>query len=183
VEATAAAKPLGYLEEDGIRIPPNSISMILPVFISARLTPTKLPPADRSTTLGSREWAIYKFLIWCESVDDINNPGSSPPPGSEGYLLAFQKLNNPLWRHSGWNPSYTYNPPGEVVLYDSASDTGAGYLQEPTGNPNIANSDGYIYDEDGNRTGISYTNDDLCDWRPHGGSGPGSGGGGPGSLH
>jgi hypothetical protein len=183
VEATAAAKPLGYLEENGNRIPPNSIDMILPVFISARLTPTKLPPANTSNTLGSQEWALYKFLRWCDTVDDIDKPDSYPPPGSEGYLIAFQKLNNPLWRHSGWNPSYTYNPPGEVISYDPASDTGAGYLQRPAGNPDIENSDGYIYDKDGNITGVSYTNDDLCDWSPPGGSGPGTGGGGPGSLH
>ena len=182
VEATAAAKPLGYIELNGTRIPPNSIDMILPVFKSARLTPTKLPPADHSTTLGSQEWAIYKFLLWCNTVSDIDNPGTNPPPGSEGYLRAFQKLNDPLWRHSGWNPSYTYTPPGEVVLYDPSSDTGAGYLQEPTGDPDVEDSDGYLYD-DGSIIGISYTKDDLCDWNPPGGGGGGGGGGGPGSLH
>ena len=182
VEATAAAKPLGYLELNGSRIPPNSIDMILPVFKSARLTPTKLPPANRTTTMGSKEMAIYKFLLWCNTVNDIDNPSSAPPAGSAGYLKAFQKLNDPLWRHSGWNPSYAYTSPGEVVLYDPASDTGAGYLQEPAVNPSREGSDGYIYDSDGNITGVEYTNDDLCDWHPTGGSG-GSGGGGPGSLH
>ena len=183
VEATAAAKPLGYIEFNGTRIPPNSIDIILPVFKSARLTPTKLPPADQATMLGSKEWAIYKFLVWCNSVNDINNPSSEPPDGSSEYLRAFQKLNNPLWRHSGWNPSYAYSPPGEAVLYDPDSDTGAGYLQEPAGNPSVDGSDGYIYDEDGNITGVSYTNDDLCDWHPSGGTGGHTGGGGPGSLH
>ena len=183
VEATAAAKPLGYLEFNGSRVPPNSIAMILPVFHSARLTPTKLPPADHSAILGSKEWAIYKFLLWCDTVGDIDDPQTDPPPGSENYLLAFQKLNDPLWRHSGWNPSYSYSPPGEVVLYDPNSDTGAGFLQEPVGNPNGGEgNDGYVYDDDGNIIGIAYTQDDLCDWGPSGGR-PGSGGGGPGSLH
>jgi len=183
VEATAAAKPLGYLEENGIRIPPNSIEMILPVFISARLIPTKLPPADNSNKLGSKERTLYKFLLWCDSVDDINAPNLIPPPGAVGYLLAFQKLNDPLWRHSGWNPSYIYNPPGEVIPYDSNSDTGAGYLQQPASNPNIKGSDGYTYDNDENIIGVSYTNDDLCDWSPPGGNSSATGGGGPGSLH
>ncbi len=183
VEATAAAKPLGYLELNGSRIPPNSINMILPVFKSARLTPTKLPPADQATTLGSNDWAIYKFLLWCNTVSDIDHPRTTPPPGSAGYLRAFQKLNNPLWRHSGWNPSYTYTPPGEVVLYDPGSDTGAGYLQEPVGDPDVEGSDGYIYDDNEGIIGISYTKDDLCDWGPPGGGGGSSGGGGPGSLH
>ena len=182
VEATAAAKPLGYITADGTNYTPNSIDMILPVFHSAKLIPTAMPPADNATTPGSEQWLIYKFLLWCDTVGDIDNPGSAPPPGTEDMLKAFQKLNDPLWRHSGWNPSYNYTPPGEVVLYDPATDTGAGFLQEPAGNPDDPESDGYMYDDDGNIIGISYTQDDLCDWGPHGGIG-GGGGGGPGSLH
>ena len=184
VEATAAAKPLGYLDIDGNREAPNSISMILPVFKNARLTPTKMPPADNVATFGSEEWAIYKFLLWCDSVSDIDHPDSAPPEGTERYLTAFQKLNDPDWRHSGWNPSYSYSPPGEAVTYDPESDTGAGYLQMPVGNPRVEGSDGYLYDTDDNPVGISYTYDDLCDYVPPGGHGGiHRGGGGPGSLH
>ena len=184
VEATAAAKPLGYLEVDGNRETPNSINMILPVFKMARLTPTKMPPADDAAAFGSEQWAIYKFLLWCDSVSDIDHPGSAPPDGTELYLVAFQKLNDPKWRHSGWNPSYSYSPPGEAVPYDPDSDTGAGYLQMPVGDPDVDGSDGYMYDTEGNPVGISYTYDDLCDWGPPGGHGGNhSGGGGPGSLH
>ena len=170
--------------------------MILPVFSKARLTPVKLPPGDTTIAIGSDLFQLYKFLRWLDTVSDLDS-ASSPPSGTEKYLEAFKLLNDPLWRHEGYNPTYNYPGSGEIVEYESDSDTGAGYLQQPSADPNGAPTgmpnDGYDYkpeyDDDGVLTGYSddiigirYTKEDLCDYRPPG-SGPGHGGGGPGVLH
>ena len=184
LRSSAVAKPLGYLEtETGERVSPTSASMILPVFKMVRLVPVAMV---NITSIYDEEFLLYKFLKWLEQVGDINNPSTPPPPGTEKYLIAFQRLNNPLWRHKGYNPAFTYKPPGPAPTYDPASDTGAGWLQEPVPEPNNScpdcPNDGYERDSNGKITGISYTNEDLCDWQPSGGNGN-TGGGGPGALH
>ena len=183
VVASATAKPLGYIADSstGKKYSPVVATMILPVFTKARLTPVAMPPGDTTISIGSDAFQLYKFLRWLDTVDDLDS-ASSPPAGTERYLKAFQMLNNPLWRHKGYNPSYSYPGSGEVVEYDPDSDTGAGYLQQPTADPHGSTDDGYSYDDDGEIDGVVYTKEDLCDYRP-GGHGPGHGGGGPGQLH
>lgn len=184
VRSSALAKPLGFLEADGTRIPPNDISMILPIFKSVRLMPTAMISA---TSIYDQDYLFYKFLKWLDTVADIDNPTTSPPAGTATYLFAFQRLNNPLWRHSGYNPAFVYEPPDLIPIYDPETDTGAGVLQWPVPNPNGDEdpNNGYEYDDDGVITGIAYTYEDRCDWSPPGGGGGGGGhgGGGPGSLH
>lgn len=189
VRASAMAKPLGYLESDGVRLPPNDVGMILPVFNSVRLVPVAMQPA---TSIYDQSYLLYKFLKWLDDVVDLNNPGP-PPAGTEMFLAAMQRLNDMYWRHKGYNPSFTYFPPGDAPVYDSATDTGAGVLQMPVPDPgpppeydqqfaDAKPNDGYEYDDDGVRIGIRYTYEDRCDWNP-GGPGGGGGGGGPGQLH
>ena len=184
LRSSAVAKPFGYLEtNDGKRVSPTSASIILPVFKLVRLVPVAMVNVS---SIYDEQFLFYKFLKWLEQVGDINNPGTPPPAGTSQYLLAFQKLDNPLWRHKGYNPAFTYTPPGPAPTYDPASDTGAGWLQQPASEPNNScpdcPNDGYERDSNGKIIGISYTNEDLCDWQPSGGSGNG-GGGGPGVLH
>ena len=180
VRSSAMAKPLGYLETDGTRLPPTDISMILPIFQSVRLIPVSMITA---TSMYDQEYLFYLFMKWLEDVDDIDNPGSSPPAGSEYMLSALQKLNDMYWRHSGYNPSFVYEPPDEVPIYDPETDTGAGVLQTPVPDPASEDdpNDGYSRDDDGEITGISFTYEDRCDWYPTGSGG--GGGGGPGALH
>ncbi|NOY75414.1 MAG: hypothetical protein GXP32_06440, partial [Kiritimatiellaeota bacterium] len=199
VVASAVAKPLGALESDGTNYSPVVAEMILPVFDKARLTPVMMPPGAHTTAIGSNDFQLYKFLRWMDTVDDLDS-ATVPDPSMQKYLIAFQRLNDPTWRHKGYNPSYSYPGSGEVVEYDPDSDTGAGYLQQPTPHPEGAPegmpNDGYWYqpeyNDDGELTGYSdeivgirWTNEDTCDYIPPGG-GPGPGvhrGGGPGKLH
>lgn len=190
VRASAMAKPLGFLEDaDGNKLPPNDVSMILPVFTSVRLIPVAMQPA---TSIYDQSYLLYKFLKWLDDVTDLNNPGS-PPAGTEMFLMAMQRLNDMYWRHKGYNPSFAYVPPQEAPIYDPSTDTGAGVLQLPVPDPgpppeynsqfdDAKPNDGYEYDDDEVRTGIRYTYEDRCDWDP-GGPGGGGGGGGPGQLH
>lgn len=182
VRSSALAKPLGYLESDGTRLPPNDASMILPVFKSVRLIPTAMMNV---VSIYDQNYLFYKFLKWLNDVDDLNNPETSPPAGTASYLLAFQRLNDPLWRHKGYNPSFVYVPPDLIPVYDPDTDTGAGVLQWPVPDPDSEDdpNDGYERDDDGNIIGIAYTYEDRCNWYPPGGGGGGGGGGGPGSLH
>lgn len=164
IRASATAKPLGFLTLDGQDLPPNDATIILPVFHSARLTPVSMQPA---TTFYDESYLIYKLLSWLRYVNDLDNPGS-PPAGTAGYLGDLQKLNDPTWRHEGYNPSYSYVPPGEAPEYDPATDTGAGWLQMPTG---------YTFDSLGQEDGVNGVNEDNCH---RGGGGSNSG---PSQLH
>ena len=165
VRSSAAAKPLGYLTLDGEESPPMDAVMILPVFHDARLIPVSMQPA---VTFYDESFLIYELLVWLETVDNIDHPMSSPPSGTGGYLASLQKLNSPTWRHAGYNPTYSYVPPGDAPEYDPATDTGAGWLQEPTG---------YTTDEFGQPNGVSGVNEDNC----HRGSGGSNSG--PSQLH
>jgi hypothetical protein len=183
IRSSAAAKPLGYLTAlNGERYPPNTIAMILPTFQAVRLVPVAMVNV---TTIYDEEYLLYKFFKWLEGVNDLDNPRTPPPAGTQKYLAAFKKLNDPTWRHSGYNPEFTYTPPGPVPSYDPATDTGAGYLQEPAEDPSCTENcnGGYETDTDGNIIGISYTNEDLCNWNPHGDKPSDKSGGGPGVLH
>ena len=183
VRSSALAKPLGYLtDSDGTRLSPTDATMVLPVFRSVRLIPVAMMP--EIVSIYDQNFLYYKFLKWLDSVGDINNPATPPPAGTSEYLRAYQKLNDPLWRHSGYNPAYSYSGSGEVPEYDPGTDTGAGFLQMPTGATwsDIVPNDGYRYNDEGEIIGIRFTEDNACDEYPPGDSG-GYGGGGPGQLH
>jgi len=183
IRSSATAKPLGYLTSiNGERFPPNAISMILPTFQAVRIVPVAMVNV---TTIYDEEFLLYKFFKWLEDVNDIEHPQTPPPAGTERYLAAFKKLNDPTWRHKGYNPGFTYKPPGTVPGYDAATDSGAGHLQLPVPDPDndADDNDGYERDTNGNVIGIAYTNEDLCNWNPSKGTPTGKGGGGPGVLH
>ena len=140
--------------------------MVLPVFNEVRLIPVSMQPM---TSIGDKSYDLFKFVKWLEDVDDISDPALSPPAGTEEYLEDLRNLNDPLWRHQGYNPAYVYEPPAEAPEYDPTTDTGAGWLQIPLG---------YMYDEDsGEIIGVSGVNEDNC----HRGSGNGNSG--PSQLH
>jgi hypothetical protein len=182
LRSSAVAKPFGFIEsESGEKLSPTSASIILPAFKIVRLVPVAML---NLTSIYDEQFLFYKFLKWLEGVGNIENPTTPPPAGTEKYLIAFQRLNDPLWRHKGYNPAFSYTPPGYAPSYDPASDTGAGWLQRPASDPNISETtnDGYERDSDGNIIGIAFTNEDLCDWTPSG-DGGNNGGGGPGELH
>jgi hypothetical protein len=164
IRSSATAKPLGFLTMDGSDISPTDATMILPVFHSARLIPVSMQPA---TTLYDEGYLIFKLLEWLNGVSDIDHPGT-PPAGTSRYLADLQNLNRPTWRHAGYNPSYTYVPPGDAPDYDPSTDTGAGWLQMPTD---------YTYDKYGQVDGVMGVEEDDC----HRG-GPGSNAG-PSQLH
>ncbi len=165
IESVSAAKPFGMLA-DGIA--PFEANMVLPVFDRSRMIPFSMFPIDFDP-LGD---TLVEFLKWLAEVDDLDNPGSSPPAGTEYYLYCLQKLNDPEWRALGYNRDYV-DTGYPTSPYDAGSNPqGAGWLQM-----------GYMYsyDEEGEPTGIVMTNEDTCNrWRNGGGGGPRSG---PSMLH
>ncbi len=164
--SSALAKPLGTLSaDDGSALPPNSVSMVLPVFDKARLIPIAMQdPEGLYNPFSFMSEELYQFLLWLSDVDDIDNPGNSPPGSMGGFFLAcLQKLNSEQWRCKGYNRNYVYEPPGVTPPYNPATGTGAGWLQRGYT---------YQYNQAGEPVAIIRTNEDTCDdWPP--GPGPG----------
>jgi hypothetical protein len=82
---------------------------------------------------------IYdQFLEWLADVDDIHNPSSSPPAGSEQMLAAFQKLDTATWRKQGFNNDFNSSSITDDTAYFNSSykydadlnPSGAGWLQQ-----------------------------------------------------
>ncbi len=145
---------------------------------------------------------LERFLIWLSDVDDLDNPGSAPPSGTEGYLLALQQLNDPEFRKRGWNNDFQHSSISSDLAYfsddykyDSLSNpAGAGWLQQiwlggstATGSSVLSGDIREV--EQGyntayylgnryflrNRYSVLVTNEQmLCRWTP-GGSGSGTG--------
>ncbi|MCP3967737.1 MAG: hypothetical protein GY750_00245 [Lentisphaerae bacterium] len=126
------AKPLGQLPNGQA---PTAAVMVLPVFDRAVMIP--------STMQGYRAMRVdftdlERFLIWLADVDDLNSPGSAPPSGTEKYLLALQRLNNPEYRKQGWNNDFSSSSVSDEhsyfnddYRYDSIlNQAGAGWLQQ-----------------------------------------------------
>ena len=140
---------------------------------------------------------LERFLIWLSSVDDLHDPGSSPPEGTQQYLTALQKLDDPAFRKSGWNNDYVHDGSNvstffnDAYKYSESNPNGAGWLQqiwksadasrdedastaieeqEAGWNTRIYSGRYYILRD---RNGNLVTNEQMqCRWTP-GGPGPG----------
>ena len=129
--AGAVAKALGALPDGS---PPSDAIIVLPLFNQVSLIPSSMQGC-RPLRVGFS--ALEKFLIWLSEVDDLHNPGSSPPDGTEHYLTALQTLDDPTFRKSGWNNDYVRND-SDVSIYfgndykynPQTNPAGAGWLQQ-----------------------------------------------------
>jgi hypothetical protein len=189
----ALAKIIGSVNDS----PPCTTGIILPMFTDVALVPSSIQ-AYRPMRGGFS--ALERFLIWLSTIDDLHNPGSSPPAGTESCLVALQLLDTPSFRKSGYNHNYdpaSIQDDGEYYdndyKYDEFSNpNGAGWLQqayittdpdydpENPSNEIVRKEDGWnvSYSFQGkiimrNRHGNLITNDQaIRNWMP-GGPGPG----------
>ncbi|MDD5699496.1 MAG: pilus assembly protein TadG-related protein [Victivallaceae bacterium] len=127
----AVAKPLGALSDGS---PPPDAVIILPVFTNVAMIPSTM---QRCRPLRVEFSDLEKFLIWLSEVDDLANPGTAPPEGTQSYLTALQTLADPTFRKSGWNNDYTAAALnvsayfGDDYKYDPETNpSGAGWLQQ-----------------------------------------------------
>ncbi len=128
--AGSVAKPLWTLNDK----PPTDMLIVLPYFNDVALIPSSM---QRCRPLRVNFSNLERFLIWLSSVDDLHNPGSAPPEGTQQYLTALQKLDDPAFRKSGWNNDYVYDGSNVSIFfsndykYNSVSNpAGAGWLQQ-----------------------------------------------------
>ncbi len=172
-KSSAMAKPLGFLESPEEKFPPYISGMVLPVFDKSRLIPVAMqdPMTGLYDPFDRRLYDLYRFLIWLQDVDDIYNPGSSPPSGGQYFLNALRSLGQETWRSQGYNRNYVPTGSYPTELYDpDTNPTGAGWLQM---------GHTYQYDSGGNPIGVADVNEDTCDYNPDGVSG----GTGPSIVH
>jgi len=194
----AVAKPLGALPNGA---PPTDAIIVLPLFSDVSLIPSSM---QSCRPLRVNFSYLEIFLIWLSSVEDLNNPETSPPAGTQQYLTALQNLDDPTFRKTGWNHAYTHSN-GDPITYFSndykynsiSNPGGAGWLQQiwvsvdanrdedasteieeqAAGWNTRIYSGKYYMLKDGN--GNLVTNEQMqCRWEPRG---PGSGGPGPGT--
>ena len=190
------AKPIAVLDNDK---PPTDAIIILPLFNDVAIVPSTM---QRIRPLRINFSDLEKFVIWLSTVEDLSNPGSVPPDGTEQYLTALQKLDDETFRKTGWNNDYVRDDSNPSIYfsdnykYDPASNpNGAGWLQQiyrRTDTSRDANSSKELEEvQDGwntriyygqlyilkNRNGNLVTNEQMiCRWTPGGPTGvvPGS---------
>jgi hypothetical protein len=124
------AKPIGALPDGN---PPTSALMVLPVFTDVAIIPSQMQDYRPMRATPTK---LDDFLEWLANVKDLNNPSTSPPEGTEYYLAALQKLNDPYFRKSGYNSSYSGSVAddadyfNEGYKYSPSNPSGAGRLQQ-----------------------------------------------------
>lgn len=189
--AGAVAKPLGALPDGS---PPTDAVIILPVFTTAALIPSTMQGC-RPLRVGLSSLEI--FLMWLSEIENIHNPGSAPPSGTQHYLTALQRLDNPDFRKSGWNNDYVRDDSDLSIYFNDSykydpvtNPKGAGWLQQIWVGTDInkdENSSTKISEEQAgwntrvysgqqyllkNRNGVLQTNEQMiCRWTPGGPTG------------
>lgn len=189
----ALAKIIGAADD----LPPSTTGIILPLFTDVALVPSTLQayrPMRGSFTL------LERFLIWLSDVNDLHNPESPPPAGTESYLSALQLIDTASFRKTGYNHDFDHTTISSDREYftddykynEHTNPTGAGWLQEAyilddlnydPDNPTddiIEANDGWniTYAYQGKmiirdrRGNIIINNQAVCNWMP-GGPGPG----------
>ncbi len=125
------AKPIAALGNDN---PPTDALIILPLFNDVAIVPSSM---QKIRPLRINFSNLEKFIIWLSTIEDLNNPGSEPPDGTQQYLTALQKLDDATFRKTGWNNDYVRGDSdpsiyfGDNYKYNSASNpNGAGWLQQ-----------------------------------------------------
>ena len=127
----AVAKPIGVLSDGS---PPTDAIIVLPIFSDVALIPSTM---QQCRPLRVDFSLLEKFLAWLATIDDLHNPNSAPPDGTEKYLTALQTLDDPTFRKTGWNNDYVRDDSDISIYfnddykYDAESNaTGAGWLQQ-----------------------------------------------------
>ncbi|MDD5728612.1 MAG: pilus assembly protein TadG-related protein [Victivallales bacterium] len=189
--AGAVAKPLGTLADGR---PPTDAIIVLPVFTDAALIPGTM---QQCRLLRMDLTSLEEFLKWLAEIEDLHNPGSSPPDGAAQYLTALQKLDDPAFRKSGYNNDYVRNDSDPSIYFSNSykydpntNPAGAGWLQQiwvgtDSGKDETASTaiseekSGYntrVYSGNRyllkNRFGVLQTNEQMiCRWTPGGSTG------------
>ncbi len=136
----AVAKPLGGLSGD---LPPNAVPLVLPVFKSAALIPTFMPP--RLHVMNTDNAPLLRFLNWLDKQDSLWVYSAPPPAGTEVYLDALRTLaDGKGFRYYGWNPGFNAERFDAMyrrrvselfgnaeICYSGDNPAGAGWLQQP----------------------------------------------------
>ncbi len=190
----AVAKPLGALPDGA---PPTDAVIVLPIFNDVSLIPSSMQQC-RPLRIDFSD--LERFLIWLSDVEDLHNPSTAPPAGTQQYLTALQTLDDPAFRKSGWNNDYVYDGSNVAIFFEDdykynplSNPSGAGWLQQIW-----KSTDAYLDEEDysteisekeagwntriylkneyilRDMNGNLVTNEQMqCRWTP-GGPGPGS---------
>ncbi len=189
----ALAKIIGAVDD----LPPSTTGIVLPLFTDVALIPSTIQayrPMRGSFTL------LERFLIWLSDIDDLHNPETPPPAGTENYLAALQLIDSASFRKKGYNNDFDIATISNDLEYFSdnykynehSNPSGAGWLQEAyirddsnydPENPDndiVEANDGWnvTYSYQGqmiirDRNGNIIVNDQaVCNWMP-GGPGPG----------
>jgi hypothetical protein len=190
------AKPIATL---GNNKPPTDAIIVLPLFNDVAIVPSAM---QKIRPLRINFSNLEKFIIWLSTIEDLDNPDSVPPDGTQQYLAALRRLSDKTFRKTGWNNDYVRNDSNPSIYfsddykYNSGSNTsGAGWLQQiyrRTDTSRDANSSKELEEvQDGWNTRIYYgqtyilkdrngnlvTNEQMiCRWTPAGptGSAPGT---------
>ncbi len=185
----AVAKAFGKLLDDSA---PTAAVMVLPVFTDVALIPSTMHNY-RPMRVGFSD--LERFLIWLSGIDDLHNPGTPPPDGTESYLAALQKLDSEKFRKKGWNNNYDAKSVtsdsqyfNNQYKYSETNPEGAGWLQQAYLQKDAAYdpmkastkieekkvgwNTGYYYGGQyllRNRNGVLVTNEQaICRWIPGG---------------
>lgn len=149
--AGVIARTVGHLGGD-VALKPTDAQIILPAFDNVALFPIAMFADNINLLRNTDADPLSTFIIWLKTVDNIYDLSVLPPSGTEPYLDAIRKLNQPgqeSFRKNGYNIDFKNVPTTydeyfyDVYKYPNRAD-GAGWLQQAY---IFTNSDPkYVYD-------------------------------------